>query len=151
MYQPITYSLLIEKNACTKQLALFKKHFGKVNAISLTSEIVDKFSNLFDIAWAAHNLLTKEDCEEYSKVSGNSWEEYYRMKDNARNEFNKVWNTAWAEYRKAITPATWTEFNKVTASAGAEYEKATTTAREKYTKLETLAFVKIYKRGMKST
>ena len=90
MYQPINYSLLVEKKACPDQLDLVAKHFGKTKAIPLTKAVVAKFSSVFDINWASRNLLTKEDLAEFKKVNILVWEEYERVIALAYAEYEKV-------------------------------------------------------------
>lgn len=121
MYQPITYSLLVEKNACSEQLALFKEHFGEVKPIPLTKAVAAKFGSLFSIQWAAKHLLNKEYYVEYQKAIAPAWAEY-----------NKVGHTAWEEYAKVNAPF-WIKFKKAQAQAQAQ------------------AFVCIYKLGMKAS
>lgn len=138
MYPPITYSLLVEKQACQSQLYLFEHLFGKVNAIPLTSEVVDKFSSLFSIDWAANNLLTNEDSVEYVKGKAPAYAEYM-----------KVINPAYAEYMKVTVRACWEKFMKDKAIAYEEYLKVSDPAYAEYNKAIALIFIEIYKRGLK--
>jgi uncharacterized membrane protein YqiK len=131
-YQPITYSLLVEKKACQSELNLVAKHFGKTKAIPLT-----KAASVFDIDWAAKNLLTKEDLAEYKKVVVLAFAEYDKVNTLAWAEYKKVTAQALAEYKKVNTLA-WAEYQKVNAPAWAEYQKVR--AQE---------FVRLYKKGMK--
>lgn len=126
MYNPITYSLLIEKNACIEQLDLFKKHFGKVKAIPLTKEVAAKFGSHFDINWAASRLLTYGDLTEYFKVNDTAFSEYDKVTHTAMEKFLEVKDNDAEEYSEII------------ASAYAEYKKTIA-----------YAFVEIYKKGMK--
>ena len=106
MYPKITYSLLVEKNACKPQLDLFEKHFGKVKAIPLTKSIVSKFGSVFNIDWAASNLLTPKDFKEYNKVKAPALEEYKKVKAQAWEEYNKVKAQAFVEiYKKGMKKA----------------------------------------------
>ena len=83
MYEPITYSLLKSKNACHDQLALFKKHFGVKKSIPLTKVVANKFAAVFDINWAAKNLLNPSDLAEYNKVYDPAWAEYEKVSASA--------------------------------------------------------------------
>ena len=103
-YPQITYDLLKSKNACDSQLELFGTHIGLTNSIELTQESALKYCNIFDIDWAAKNLLALDDLVEYNKV-----------RDQALAECEKVRAPAWAEYNKVRAPA-WAEYNKVRAS-----------------------------------
>ena len=137
-YPPITYNLLIEKNACKAQLDLFELHIGLNKPIPLTKKTIQKFSPLFDISWAANNLLDYDDRMEYRKAMAPAWTEYYKATDTAYAEYDKVKDTAWTEYHKAIKPAL------------AEYDKGIATAWAEYYKACTPEFVRIYKRGLTS-
>ena len=103
MYPPITYSLLVEKNACQPQLDLFEKHFGKTKAIPLTKKVVTQFGSVFDIDWAAQYLLTPKDFKEYNKVIAQALEEYNKVNAPALKEYNKVTAPAFVEiYKKGM-------------------------------------------------
>jgi hypothetical protein len=130
MYPKLTYSLLVEKKACQDQLDLVAKHFGKTKAIPLTKSIVTKFASLFDIEWAAQNLLTKKDFEKYDKAIEPHFSKYKIVTDPAWEEFNKEVNVQ--------VSRRWAKYNKVSVSALAEYDKAIA-----------LEFVRLYKKGMK--
>ncbi len=109
-YPPITLELLKSKDACTSQLDLFQTHFGD-GPVPLTEEVFTKFASVFDINWAARNLLHVKDLIEYSEISAPAYVEY-----------NKVCAPAYAEYEK-IYASVWAEYEKVCASARAEYQK----------------------------
>jgi L-rhamnose mutarotase len=161
MYPPITYSLLVEKNACQPQLDLFEKHFGKTKAIPLTKKVVTQFSSVFDINWASENLLTQEDLAEYNKAHAPIWAEYNKAHAPIWAEYNKAHAPIWAEYNKAYA-LIWAEYNKAYALILAEYDKAQALIFAEYNKAHApilaeykkahaLEFIRIYKKGMKKT
>ena len=124
-YPPITHALLKKKKACQKQLDLFEKHIGLNKPIPLTKKTIDKFTHIFDIDWAARNLLDSDDFAEFDKVTA-----------PASAEYDKAFDAAWAEYEK-VRLAAWAEYDKVCDSALAEFNKVQATE-----------FVRIYKRGL---
>ncbi len=148
MYQPITYSLLKSKNACQQQLDLIETHFGKIKPIPLTKKIISQFGSLFDINWAAKNLLTSADLEEYDKVTAPALEEYEKVTETAWNEYEKLKFIAWEKYIIVTVTAT-KEFNKVITPAWEEYEKIKDSAWEECNKVKASEFIRIYKQGMK--
>ncbi len=97
-YPPITLELLKSKKACQPQLDLFQTQFGE-GPVPLTEEVFTKFASVFDISWAANNLLNTEDWVEYDKVSA-----------SASAEYEKVRDSAWAEYLSAYD-----EYEKICA------------------------------------
>jgi len=141
-YPPITYSLLKEKNACQDQLDLFEKYIGLNEPIPLTDETIQKFSTLFDIRWAAKNLLDAVDRNEYFKTIAPAYAEYDKVKDTAYAEYFKARATAKAEYEKGIA---WAEYQKARATAFAEYDKGIATAWAEYNKATAPEFVRLYK------
>lgn len=147
-YPQITYALLVEKNACKEQLALFEEHFGLVEPIPLTSEVVSQFGSLFDITWAARKLLTNEDCEEYWKVRSDAYAEYKKVRETAWEKYHKIYEPAWNEFYKSISSDALEEYKKVNVPAYAEYNKVRDNAEAEYNKVCALAFVEIYKKGL---
>ncbi len=129
MYPKLTYSLLVEKNACSNQLALVEKHFGKIKPIPLTSKVVTKFASIFNIDWAERSFLTKKDFKEYDRVGVSAFAKYLKATDSA-----------WAEHNNEINAKVRAKgkYNKVIAKASAEYDKVTA-----------LEFARLYKKGMK--
>ena len=148
-YPPITYNLLKEKNACQDQLDLFKQHIGLIEPIPLTTETIQKFSQDFDIDWAADHLLDAVDRKEYHKAKDTAWAELEKATKPALAEYDKAIAPALAEYDKAIAPAL-AELEKAIAPVRAEYEKARTTAWAEYNKAKATEFVRLYKQDLTS-
>ena len=90
-------SALIEKNACSEQVKLFRKHFGL--EVNVTQALCRKVSAVFDWSWAAANLLTPPQRAEYERVEGAAYVEYERVEGTALAEYERVRGPAWAEYR----------------------------------------------------
>lgn len=168
MYKPITYSLLVQQDACHDQLALFKKHFGKVKAIPLTKKVVAKFCNVFDIIWAAQKFLTKEDSEKFWKAKNAAYSKYRKVTTTAYEKYKKAKNVAYSKFESGTAHAGYwkiddlglAEYMKVREISMEEYNKVNDTARAKYYKFNDIAkktariiaaqaFVHIYKKGMK--
>ncbi len=84
-YPPITLELLKSKKACQPQLDLFQTQFGE-GSVPLTEEVFTKFASVFDINWAANNLMNSEDYSEYKKVRDSAWAEYL----SAYDEYEKI-------------------------------------------------------------
>ena len=84
----ITLQQLRDHNACASQVALFQKYFG--SEVELTSEVVRKYAQEFDISWCAQNLLTSELYERYYEAIAIAWKQY----DDARA-------IAWKQYNEA--------------------------------------------------
>lgn len=125
MYQPITYSLLKSRYACRAQLTLFKRHFGKVEPIPLTNEVAIKFGSVFDLGWAAENLLNSVDYSEFIKIT-----------ETATEKLAKATESEWKNYLEGVI--TIRDYNKITLPLLKNFEKVTATE-----------FVRIYKKGMK--
>jgi hypothetical protein len=158
-YPPITYSLLKKKKACKKQLDLFEKHIGRIEPMPLTKKTIEKFRQLFDLDWAAENLLDSEDLHEYKKARTTAYAEFEKAWSDASAEYNKVIAPVRTEYNKTLAlsgdeyviAAAHDKFNKATdptAHANVKYLKATASANVKYYKATATEFVRIYKRGL---
>jgi len=120
-YSPITLELLRSKNACSKQVALFKRYFGD-KPVPLNKRIFTKFGREFDIEWASMHLLNSKNYIEYHKVIGIAWSEY-----------------------QAVRLAALTKYIKINNPAGVKHAKVIDAARVVYQKAKALAFLKIYK------
>ena len=99
----ITLEQLKEHHACTGQLHLFKKLFGK--EVEVTVEKCIKYHDKFDWEWAAEHLLSVELYKEYKKIQQPAWEEYLEIKRLAWKEYLKIAQPAWEEYLKKIAQA----------------------------------------------
>jgi hypothetical protein len=137
-YPPITYNLLKEKKACKEQLDLFEQRIGLNKPIPLTKKTIQKFSQLFDLDWAANNLLDLDDQNEYKKAMAPAYAEYLKADETAYSKYQKAKDILLAEYNKAKDPVQ-AEFKKAIATAFAEYDKAKATV-----------FVRLYKQGLTS-
>jgi hypothetical protein len=84
---------LIDKGACAKQIALFKKLFGE--SVEVTEELCLKYYNKFAFWWAADNLLSVSAWEAYVKVRASAIEAYIKASTSAPEE-------GLEEYKKAL-------------------------------------------------
>ena len=166
-YPPITLKLLRSKEACSKQVILFKKYFG-AKPVPLNKRIFTKFVSKFDLDWAADHLLDSTDSVEYDTVVlGAALAEYDKVCDACYAKLEKLTNLAYAKYNKINdtihaecknvkeTALTRTKFNKVRNTAYAEYTKVKATAWLEYDKVsadalaeyrnvKVLTFLKLY-------
>jgi hypothetical protein len=148
-YPPITYKLLKEKKACQSQLDLFEQHIGLNEPIPLTDETIQNFSKLFDIIWAANNLLDFYDCTEFYKAIAPAADEYNKAMAPAYAEYLKADETAYSKYQKA-KDILLAEYNKAKDPVQAEFKKAIATALAEFKKAIATVFVRLYKQGMTS-
>lgn len=147
MYQPITYSLLKEKNAFYEDLNLFKEHFGETEAVPLTTEGFIQLGKIFEMIRAANILLTKEDFEEYKKVTHQMAIEYTKVTDPALIKYTKIYGKATEEYNKTLSNV---DYRKVMDTAWIEYMNVRSTAIAELNKVVVPIFIDIYKKGMKT-
>ena len=123
-------SKLIELDACTQQVDLFKEMFG--DEVNITQKLCLRVFDKFDFKWAAYKLLNKSALAEYEKVQNQALAEYENVKRSARAEYLMVTDAALAEY------------DKVTSQALAEYDKVKRSALAEYLKVCAVAFTKCY-------
>ena len=128
--------MLIDADACPRQVDLFEKTFG--DSVVVTVKRAEKVAALFDWEWAAQ-LLDAQGRAEYSRVIAAALAEYRRAADAARAEWERVIEAARAEYERVIEAA-WAEWERVIAPALAECDRATATAWA-------TAFIDMHKRG----
>ncbi len=98
----ITKQMLIDADACPRQVDLFEKTFG--DSVVVTVKRAEKVAHLFQWEWAII-LLDAQGQAEYDRATA----------------------PAWAEYKRVTAPA-WAEYKRVTAPALAEYERVIATA-----------------------
>jgi len=121
------------KKACEEQRQLFRQNFGAGGEV--TRAKILSVAHLFDLGWAANNLLTKSGRAEYERVEGPARAEYARVEGPAWTEYQRVRGLAWAEYERAQGPAR-AEYERVEGLARAEYERAQGPARAEYQRVE---------------
>ena len=110
----LTAKDLIATGACSKQVALFRKHFPRGGVVTLAK--VMEVAEVFDWDWAAKHLLTPAATAEYDRASAAAWDEYKRARAPALAEYQRATAPAEAEYQRAIAPA-YTEYHRVRAEA----------------------------------
>jgi len=96
---------LIDANACSKQVELFRSTFG--DQVEVTVELALSVFDKFYWDFAARKFL-----------SAPAWAEYEKVRAAALAEYDKVMAPALAEFEKVRAPA-WAEFEKVRAAAWA--------------------------------
>jgi len=109
MTAKFTLEQLIDADACSEQVALFKATFG--DSVNVTVAKARKVAGLFDWDFAMR-FLDAEGKAEYKRAIAPAWAEYER-----------AIAPAWAEYERAIAPAL-AEYERVRDAAWAEYERA---------------------------
>jgi hypothetical protein len=161
-YPPITYSLLKEKRACKEQLDLFDLHIGQNKPIPLTKTTIQQFGSIFDIDWAANNLLDSDDLTKFENAIYAAYDKYSTAKTTALAEFNKAKATAADEYNKIVATTRSKYFAMDIAEIHTEkystaftviwddFRKSIDTAEFEYKKAMATEFVKIYKQGLTS-
>ena len=110
----LTLATLKKKGACSEQVALFRKLFGK--SVEITEALCAEHAKAFSWEWAAGNLLTAAACVEYRHVTAAAWAEY-----------DRVVAPAWAECLR-VAAAALEEYKRVAAAACAEYQRVTAAA-----------------------
>lgn len=151
MYQPINYRLLKSKGACAEELALFKEHFGVKKSVPLTEAVARKFGTVFNIDWAAENLLSYNDYLDFQGAYESHIEEYVYATTKHMNEYDKAEEKLWYEYKKrGAGKLMWDEYEESLKPFTDKYNKATKPACDKYKKAKAIEFVRIYKRGLTS-
>lgn len=73
----ITTEMLLAKEACANQVALFRKTFGESADITLGNCLKASSVGL-SIGWAAENLLSPPAREAYEEAAAAAWEAYRR-------------------------------------------------------------------------
>jgi hypothetical protein len=129
MRKTLNYHCLEALDACTEQVALFRKTFGAGDIFVSTRDMVKARAAGLSWQWLA-NTLSASARAEYDRVRASA---YDKACASALAEYDKACAPAWAEYNEACAPA-WAEYNKVRASALAEYDKACASARAEYNK-----------------
>jgi cell division septum initiation protein DivIVA len=112
----LTLATLKKKDACTDQLALFRKMFGE--SVEITEALCAEHAGMFSWNWAANHLLTAPALAEYERVKAQAWAEYERVTAPALAEYQRVTAPALAEYQRVRAPA-WAEYERVKAQAWA--------------------------------
>ena len=128
MAKQITLRMLREREACDKQVELFRSLFG--DAAQVTEDAAVAVADRFNWDWAASNFLTAPALAEYDRVGAAARAEYVRVRAPALAEYDRVTEAAVAEYVRVTAPAR-AEYDRVTEAAWTEYErmKARTFAR----------------------
>lgn len=157
-YPPITYNLLKEKKACAKHLALFKKHIGLNKPIPLTDETIEKFGSVFDISWAALNLLTPSDYQQFLNTQDLAFMELEKSTKDFTLKKVEACERATRKYSKIIKSTyenqevknrALIQWKIATDAAWDKYDISSRTFEIKYLKVQAAEFVRLYKKGMK--
>lgn len=141
MYPPITYELLESKNACTYQLELVKEHFG-LEPIPLTESVVEQFGVLFDIEWAAENLLTDVDYDKWIATSELTVSSYQSFIDASQLEYDQTMAESFS-YARDHDP-TYSTHISVSQSAWNKFREIRDHYRSIYKRLMSREFIRLY-------
>ena len=141
MVNIITLDMLIEKEACQKQVDLFKQYFGK--SVEITEEICIKYSNEFHIEWLVNNMLNEEQCELYHTIQVPAYAAYNAIQGPVLEKYLAIQEPAYEAY-KAIHGLTWKEYKDIQWPAYKEYKAIEGPAYEAYNKEKARAFYIVY-------
>ena len=73
----LTLTALKKKGACSEQVALFRKMFGR--SVEITEALCVEHASVFSWGWAARNLLMAPAWAEYDRVTAPARAEYERV------------------------------------------------------------------------
>ena len=141
-YPPITYNLLVSKEACEGQLKKFLAIFGSVNEADLSEKSAMENGIIFDCKWVAVNLLTKEDSLEYIIDCSVCYLKYLNALEPTYAIFKEKRKEAFTKSQKDAD----FDIQKVYDETNAEYEKVRIPLSNEYMKNCALIFVRIYTR-----
>jgi len=96
MAKQITLRMLREREACDKQVELFRSLFG--DAAQVTEDAAVAVADRFNWDWAASNFLTAAALTEYDRVGAAARAEYDRVRAPALAEYDRVGAAARAEF-----------------------------------------------------
>ena len=123
----ITKQQLVEKSACSDQVAVFTREWP--DGVEITLPILERAVALkLDLDWFAHWFLSAPARAEYDRVSATAWVEYERVRATAWVEYDRVTAPARAERDRVMATAL-AEYERVMATALAEYDRVSATAR----------------------
>lgn len=103
----VTLAWLNANNACTEQVELFTKTFGKRAVI--TPEIASKVAHKFDIDWFAERVLDEHSYNEFCNADLSVRETYHRadrelrMKFTHKKDGDPRVHPQWGKYGKALS------------------------------------------------
>jgi hypothetical protein len=80
----LTLATLKKKGACSEQVALFRKMFGR--SVEITEALCVEHASVFSWGWAARNLLTAPACAEYDRVTAAAWARAFINNKRERGE-----------------------------------------------------------------
>ena len=110
----ITVVELETNQACSSQVALFKRLFGE--SVEITEQLCLDHHVEFNWHWTAQHFLTAPALTEFSRITAPAWAEYTRIEDQAWSEFSRITD-------QAITDQARAEYVRITAPAWAEYAR----------------------------
>ena len=100
MATQITLRMLREREACDKQVELFRSLFG--DAVEVTEDAAVAVADRFDWDWAARHFLKAPAGAEYDRVTAAAGAEYDRVRAPAWAEYDRVRAPALAEYDRVM-------------------------------------------------
>ena len=80
----LTLTTLKKKGACSEQVALFRKMFGR--SVEITEALCVEHASVFSWGWAARNLLTAPALAEYLRATAPAWARAYISDERERGE-----------------------------------------------------------------
>ena len=141
MANVITLAMLVEKNACARQVEMFKRYFGK--SVKICQNICDKYSSEFDIDWAAENLLNEVQHELYYTIRAQAWKAYNAIEWRAWEKY-RDWDRTISETCNPRGVPPMAEYKAVESAAVKKYEATKEAAHKAYNKKRARAFCLAY-------
>ena len=135
----ITVEQLEKLNACTDQIALFKKHFG--NSVIVTVNRAIAVASLFDWDWAADIFLSATAPTAYDEARAPALKAYNEARAPALKAYNEARAPALKSYEEAEAPAL-KAYEEVIARALKAYDEAEAPALKAYEEVIARAFAK---------
>ena len=90
----LTLKTLIEKEACFRQVKLFKTMFGK--SVKVTKTLCLSVYDKFNFQWAAEHLLSEKAREKYNEIEQSAWEKYDEIEQSTWEKYKKETAIAFA-------------------------------------------------------
>ena len=127
----LTLQTLVAAGACTSQCDLFEGCFGQ--QVDITPELCVSVAPLFNLDWAARNLLSADAYKAYDKgPSADAYKAYCEARSAAYKAYDEARSAAYKAYDKA------------SAAAYKAYEEARSAAHKAYREALAFAFGRAY-------
>ena len=133
----ITAELLESKNACSRQVLLFKSLFPK--GTEVTRELCLRYAQNFDFYWASKHLLTERQRNCYNEAMTLAIKAYDEAMAPAIKAYNEAMAPADKTYNEART-LTNKALNEAKALVSKVYAEAVTPVNKAYKEARAIAF-----------